>query len=65
MLVLGRHKNESIMVGENIEVMIVDIRNDRVRLGIAAPRYIPVHRREVYEAIQRVKVRQKKDGHQR
>lgn len=55
MLVLSRCKNESIMVGEDVEVMIVDIRGNKVRLGITAPRCISVHRREVYEAIQREK----------
>ena len=55
MLVLSRCKNESIMVGEDVEVMIVDIHNGKVRLGIAAPRSIPVHRKEVYEAVQRRK----------
>jgi len=55
MLVLSRYKDESIMVGEDVEVMIVDVRGDKVRLGITAPRSIPVHRKEVYEAIQRKK----------
>lgn len=57
MLVLSRRKDESIMVGENVEVMIVDIRGDKVRLGITAPKDIPVHRREVHEAIQREKTK--------
>lgn len=52
MLVLSRKKNESIMVGE-IEVTVVDIRGDKVKLGIEAPKDVPVHRREVYELIQR------------
>jgi carbon storage regulator len=43
------------MVGENVEVVIIDVRGDKVRLGITAPRDIPVHRREIYEAIQREK----------
>ena len=55
MLVLSRQKDESIVIGDNVEVTIVDIRGDKVRLGITAPREIPVHRREVYEAIQREK----------
>ncbi len=55
MLVLSRYKNGSIMIGEDVEVMIVDICNDKVKLGINAPRCIPVHRREVYETIQREK----------
>ena len=53
MLVLSRKKNESIMIGENIIITVVDIRGDKVRLGIDAPTEIPVHRQEVYEAIQR------------
>ena len=53
MLVLSRHRDESIMIGDNVVVTIVDIRGDKVRLGIDAPQDIPVHRREVYEAIQR------------
>lgn len=53
MLVLSRQRDESIMIGENIVLTIVDIRGDKVRLGIEAPSEIPVHRREVYEAIQR------------
>ena len=53
MLVLSRHRDESIMIGDDIVVTIVDIRGDKVRLGIDAPSDIPVHRQEVYEAIQR------------
>ena len=53
MLVLSRQRDESIMIGDNIVVTIVDIRGDKVRLGINAPSEIPVHRQEVYEAIQR------------
>jgi len=53
MLVLSRKKNESIVIGDDIEVVIVDIRGDKVRLGIEAPAHVPVHRKEVYEAIQR------------
>ncbi|NLX99457.1 MAG: carbon storage regulator CsrA [Rhodopirellula sp.] len=53
MLVLARKLNESIIVGDNIVVTIVDIRGDKVRLGIDAPREVTVHRREVYDAIQR------------
>jgi carbon storage regulator len=62
MLVLTRGKDESIMVGQNVEVTIVDIRGNTVRLGIAAPKSIPVHRREVFEDIHRGKtVKAKKD----
>ena len=53
MLVLSRQRDESIMIGENVVVTIVDIRGDKVRLGIDAPTEIPVHRQEVYEAIKR------------
>ena len=53
MLVLSRQRDESIMIGDNIVITIVDIRGDKVRLGINAPVEIPVHRQEVYEAIQR------------
>lgn len=53
MLVLSRQRDESIIIGDNIVVTIVDIRGDKVRLGIQAPSEIPVHRREVFEAIQR------------
>ncbi len=53
MLVLSRQRDESIMIGDNVVVTIVDIRGDKVRLGIEAPTEIPVHRQEVYEAIKR------------
>jgi carbon storage regulator len=53
MLVLSRHRDESIMIGDDIVVTIVDIRGDKVRLGIDAPSDVPVHRQEIYEAIQR------------
>ena len=52
MLVLSRQKDQTIMIGDNIEITVVDIRGDKVRLGIAAPSQIPVHRKEVYDAIQ-------------
>ena len=55
MLVLSRQKDQSIIIGDNIEVTIVDVRGDKVRLGITAPKDVPVHRREIYEAIQREK----------
>jgi carbon storage regulator len=57
MLVLSRQRDESIMIGDTIVVTIVDIRGDKVRLGINAPAEIPVHRQEVYEAIQRENMR--------
>ena len=53
MLVLSRHRDESIMIGDDVVITIVDIRGDKVRLGIDAPQEIPVHRQEVYDAIQR------------
>jgi carbon storage regulator len=53
MLVLSRQRDESIVIGDKVVVTIVDIRGDKVRLGIEAPGEIPVHRQEVYEAIQR------------
>ena len=53
MLVLSRQRDESIIIGDNIVITIVDVRGDKVRLGIEAPREVSVHRREVYEAIQR------------
>jgi carbon storage regulator len=53
MLVLSRQRDESIVIGDKVVVTIVDIRGDKVRLGIVAPSEVPVHRQEVYEAIQR------------
>ncbi len=53
MLVLSRQRDETIMIGDDVEITIVDIRGDKVRLGITAPTHIPVHRKEVYEAIKR------------
>lgn len=53
MLVLSRQRDESIIIGDDIVVTVVDIRGDKVRLGIQAPIEIPVHRQEVYEAIQK------------
>lgn len=53
MLVLSRLRDETIMIGDDIEITIVDIRGDKVRLGINAPRLVQVHRKEVYEAIRR------------
>jgi carbon storage regulator len=53
MLVLSRKKNESIVINSNITIIIVDIRGDKVRLGITAPKEVPVHRREIYEALKR------------
>jgi len=53
MLVLSRQRDESIIIGDNIIITVVDVRGDKVRLGIEAPREVTVHRREVYEAIKR------------
>lgn len=59
MLVLSRQRDESIMIGDDVEIIIVDVRGDKVRLGITAPKSIPVHRREIYDAIQREKKEKK------
>lgn len=53
MLVLSRQRDETITIGDDVEITVVDIRGDKVRLGITAPRRIQVHRKEVYEAIKR------------
>jgi len=53
MLVLSRQRDQSIMIGDEIEITIVDVRGDKVRIGINAPKHISVHRKEVYEAIRR------------
>lgn len=53
MLVLSRQRDETIMIGDEIEITVVDIRGDKVRLGISAPTRIAVHRKEVYESIKR------------
>ena len=53
MLVLSRLRDESIIIGDNVVVTIIDVRCDKVKLGIDAPKEIPVHRQEVYEAIRR------------
>ena len=55
MLVLSRKKGESIIIDENIVVTLVEVRGDRVRLGIEAPKHVTVHRREVYDAIRESK----------
>ena len=53
MLILSRKVNETIIINDNIVITVVDIRGDKVRLGIDAPKDIPVHRQEVYDAIRR------------
>ncbi len=62
MLVLSRQRDESIIIGDNIVITIVDIRGDKVRLGIQAPIEIPVHRQEVYDAIQRENMQAAQSG---
>ena len=51
MLVLSRQRDETIMIGDDVEITVVDIRGDKVRIGISAPTTIAVHRKEVYESI--------------
>ena len=53
MLVLSRETDQSIMIGDDIEVIVVAVRGGKVRLGINAPRHVPVHRKEIYEIILR------------
>ncbi|MCH7729185.1 MAG: carbon storage regulator CsrA [Planctomycetes bacterium] len=61
MLVLSRKKNESIVINDDITIVVVEIRGDKVRLGVDAPKEIPVHRREVYDAIKRNEAAKSKD----
>jgi carbon storage regulator len=56
MLVLSRRRDESIMIGDDVEITIVDVRGDVVKLGVRAPRAVAVHRKEIYETIQRENV---------
>jgi carbon storage regulator len=53
MLVLSRKENESIVINDDITIVVVEIRGDKVRLGVEAPKEIPVHRREVFDKIHR------------
>ncbi|MCR4314995.1 MAG: carbon storage regulator CsrA [Planctomycetes bacterium] len=57
MLVLSRVKNETIMIGDDVEITIVDVKGDKVRVGIKAPKNVPVHRKEVYLAIKEENLR--------
>ena len=57
MLVLSRQRDETIMIGDDIEITVVDIRGEKVRLGVEAPKEILVHRLEVYDAIQEAKAK--------
>lgn len=52
MLVLSRKKNESIMIGDDIEIVVIEIKGDQIKLGVKAPKNVTVHRAEVYEEIQ-------------
>jgi carbon storage regulator len=56
MLVLSRKKNESIVIDDRIKIVVVEIRGDKVRLGVEAPKEVPVHRQEVYDAIKRAAI---------
>ncbi|HSZ58486.1 MAG TPA: carbon storage regulator CsrA [Tepidisphaeraceae bacterium] len=64
MLVLSRQRDEKIMIGDDITITIVDIRGDKVRLGIEAPKHLPVHRLEVYLEIQREERQRQRDERQ-
>ncbi|MCL2744540.1 MAG: carbon storage regulator CsrA [Planctomycetaceae bacterium] len=60
MLVLSRYRDESIYIGDDVIITVVDVRGDRVRLGITAPANVSVHRKEIYDAINRE--RRQSDG---
>lgn len=64
MLILSRQVDETVMIGDDVEVTIIDIRGDKVRLGIVAPKSLPVHRREVFDAIKRENAAAAKSIHQ-
>ena len=61
MLVLSRKENESLVIGDEVEITVTEIRGDKVRLGIKAPDEVSIHRREVYDAIQKGKSNERKD----
>lgn len=65
MLVLSRYRDESIRIGDDIVITVIDIRGDKVRLGIEAPNNVPVHRQEVYDAIAREKKPMKPESNRR
>jgi carbon storage regulator (csrA) len=62
MLVLSRKKNESIVINDNITIVVVEIRGDKVRLGIEAPKDVPVHRKEIFDAIQASQTQQQQEN---
>ena len=62
MLVLSRKKNESIVIDDNIVVTVVEVRGDKVRLGIQAPKEVPIHRSEIHEAIRNEQAAAEKDS---
>ena len=62
MLVLSRKLNESIVIGDNIEITVAEIRGDRIRLAVKAPKEVPVNRREVHDAIERDKAKQQRSN---
>ena len=59
MLILSRKTNESIVIADNIVITVVEVRHDKVRLGIEAPKEVPVHRREIYDKIKSAEVAKK------
>lgn len=61
MLILTRKSNESVIIGDDVEVKIVGVRGDQVRLGFSAPKEVPIYRKEVYDAIQREKAEESGD----
>ena len=61
MLVLSRKKNESIIINDDIKIVVVEIRGDKVRLGIEAPKDVPVHRQEIYDAIKQAEMNAAQD----
>ncbi len=62
MLVLSRRKNESVVIDDDISIVVVEIRGDKVRLGIEAPKNVTVHRKEIYDAIQGASRERETDG---